>query len=163
MPIIENFEPQPNYFYISGAVEKDVFTRAQYGDTYDGQSVSGMIWSGDNAKLYIAQTQTPELPIYGSSDAKINSLTLSYYTHNIDTVRQFHTPLLKIYPVAESVELTEGQLDILPLENQQMGIFCSYVSDDNYLLRETFNGTNSGFQDREDYNKQIYMVSRCMR
>ena len=66
--------------------------------------------------------------------------------------RQFQTPELKIYPVNNNVEITEGSLDII---DDNLTVFCSYMKEDNSLMEDNFSGKNSGFQDRADYSKQV--------
>jgi len=145
------FYPQPNTFYLSGTVDSDLAIRCMYGDTYDGSGATVTIDGGSNQKFYLAQTDTPVLPRYGSREAELSSAHLAYFTNDVITKRSFHTPELKIYGVSPETEITEGSLDVI---DDNLTVFSSFMNNSNALLDESFSGINKGFQDRANYSKQ---------
>jgi len=146
------FYPQPNTYYVSGAIESDVSIRSTYADSFDGSGSTITINGGSDEKLYLAQSSVPSYPRYGGKDSTFETLNLAYFTNSMDSDRQFHTPELKIYPVNNNVEITEGSLDII---DDNLTVFCSYMKEDNALMVDNFSGKNTGFQDRADYRKQV--------
>ena len=151
MTLPTKFNPQPNHFYVSGTISKDLMIRSKFGDTYDGATTSGTIDTGVHQKFYIAQSNAPD---YNAryEDSDWSTLHLASYANDITQTRNFFTPQYKVYAMNPNTDITEGSLDVV---DENLTVFTSRFTDDNAFITEQFSGKNKGFQDREDYSKGV--------
>ena len=155
---------KPNTFYEYGAggtgISKDLSLRRLYGDTYDGAADAGAISTAANQKFYIAAGTAPSLQsassLYWGDEPEFNSLWLQYYPNTVSSSNALSTPRLKVYKVRDNLPLTEGALTV---SDENIAAFCSYSDWEGGWMAENFMGTNKGFSDRADYEKEVTSIT----
>jgi len=155
---------RPNTFYEMGGqysgIDSDLSLRRLYGDTYDGAADAGAISTAANQKFYIAAGTAPSLQrntsLYWGDEPEFNSLWLQYYPNTVSSSNALSTPRLKVYKVRDNLPITEGTLTV---SDENIAAFCSYNDWEGGWMAENFMGTNKGFSDRADYEKEVTSIT----
>ena len=148
------FLVEPNTFYRVKNVDKDVFVRGDYADTYDGSGTSGDITTASGKRFYLGKSVAPLIPEFAGSDIELSTLSLKFYPNTVSSSNSLMSPRFKMYKASNNFPLTEGYLNIIQ-QGDGIAAFCSFQNWAEPWLEESFSGRNIGFADREYYSKDV--------
>ena len=122
-----------------------------YPDLYDNGNTTFDIQVGEvndvrASKLILADMQLPEKPGYG--DAELVGAKVNFFINSIDTGNLAATPAIKAWKLGTKIENREGGASSATMvADTDIAIFSSYVSDDNAVLVEDFEGRTENDDD----------------
>lgn len=130
----------PNTFYIKKDVEDGLPLSETYPDTYNGSLSTSSIKSGDKLQYFLVDSDVIDKPTYGVGN--ITEAYMHLFVDKITNTNYNHPPKIKTYKVADTVNISEGSLTI---EDENILHYTSFLDAEDYLLNETFDGTDKGF------------------
>ena len=140
---------EKNSFFKSTTINKAIAVKPNFPDlAWGGTEETMTIKSGADPTYYMLSGALPTTPKYGESEMVGGFLTV--YVSGVSMPSTPQLPQFELYRTKPGVEIDEGTMRpsyrsgniALPQVGQDMVVYRSAVTDDNYVMKEDFDGSD---------------------